>query len=260
MNDASDPELADVLRAYRAAEPGQERLRRMSSVFEAQLEPSAAPGTPTGAPLRVLGLITVVGLAVGLAAPSAVQPSARPGVPSRAVVAVAATAEVDPPEDEPVERAQPVQPIQTPLLAEPGPEPEPPPSAVPVDASAAAKPRVRSPRRRQTKRVGPREAKVESVAVVSHDTPAHGPDEELRLIKTLRRALSSRDFDQAEILVARHERRFAAGLFVEERLALAVESACEAGDPVGARSRYRKFSTSFPRSAFLARARRCLDR
>jgi hypothetical protein len=75
-----------------------------------------------------------------------------------------------------------------------------------------------------------------------------GPGE-VELLARARRALAS-DPALAQRLVRDHERRFADGLLVEEREAIAVQALARAGALTQARSRALSFSARFPNSAY----------
>ena len=228
MKDALEPELVELLGRHRLAEPGAARIRRMTTRF---FDGTPAPHPTTRATiLRVVLVVATlgVGTGVGLTLSEPELTSTPEPMASRSTAMTTRR------------HLTHVLRHTTPT----GTETDGP------DASAALV-GTKPPRRR---RASPRYQPVaeESVEPIEHD-------EELELIKALRDAVRSGRSERAEALLVVHARRFPDGLFVQERKALGVESACGAGKRRLALDRYRTFEIEYPGSALLGRARRCLD-
>lgn len=132
----------------------------------------------------------------------------------------------------------------------PPPPPEPAPIAAPAVASAPhdvplAAPRVDPPPPEPPPPPPPRTAR--------RDPAPAGLAEELALVESIRAALLAGDDRTTLELVARHQRRFTAGVFVPEAAAAAIEARCRLGEHERARRDADAFVQRWPASPLAAR-------
>ncbi len=86
--------------------------------------------------------------------------------------------------------------------------------------------------------------------------PPDSLQEEVRILSRAEQQLNSGHAEEALRTLAEHERRFPDGALAEERTAARVQSLCALGRLPAARAGLAKFARAYPRSPYLARARR----
>lgn len=220
----SDPEWRELLRYTRAeATPSVTRVDALAARVVAGLSAPGAAGTSsiatTQSSLWLFGAALVVLLGFGALRLRQDRDPPRAAEPT----AVAAPSSVSAPATSP----------------EPMARPEP---AAPEEAPRAPAPRVQQrPARQASKPSRP-----------ATQTERTNPTEEIALLKGARRVLMS-DPQRSLELVEQHQREHPAGVFAEEREALAVEALWRADERERAAQRLRAMLARYPRSTYRER-------
>jgi hypothetical protein len=215
------PEVAD--RMWAAIEERMAHGPPPPELVEPELDPTAAASRP--ALLKIVGAVTLVGVAAGLLA------LALDRDESESEPEAVATVE---PESPPPPRD--LAPTPTPVIIEPesipAPEPIPAPDPEPIP----------EPEAKPSKPSG------------SKPVVQKGLAEELALMQAISTALGDGDSAKVLELVGEHRRDFPHGQFIEERSAAEARALCRRGKPRG-KTKAEQFIERWPNSIHLASVR-----